>query len=57
MAEYGPVGITEWFVDVQDTGGLHIAAMINHDTVNERILAYSEPCNFKYTLSLYQGTC
>ncbi|KAF7524226.1 hypothetical protein PCG10_005918 [Penicillium crustosum] len=32
----------QWFVDVQDTARLHVAALTNPEVKNERIIAYSE---------------
>jgi len=40
----------QWFVDVQDTGRLHVAAITNPDINNERIFAFSEPFNFNDVL-------
>jgi nucleoside-diphosphate-sugar epimerase len=37
----------EWFVDVQDVGRLHVAALTNPDVNNERIFAFAEPFNWK----------
>lgn len=37
--------IQEWFVDVQDTARLHVAALVNPNIQNERILALAEPFN------------
>jgi hypothetical protein len=39
---------TEWFVDVQDSARLHVAALTNPDVKNERIIAYAEHCTWKY---------
>lgn len=38
----------EYFVDVQDTGRIHVAVMTNSDVQNERILAFAEPFTWKY---------
>lgn len=38
----------EWFVDVQDTARLHVAALTNPEVKNERIIAYSEHFTWKY---------
>lgn len=35
----------QWFVDVQDTARLHVAALISPDIQNERIFAFAEPYN------------
>lgn len=34
---------TEWFVDVQDSARLHIAALVLPDVANERIFAVQRP--------------
>jgi hypothetical protein len=44
--------IVEYFVDAQDTARLHVAALIDTDIQNERILAFAEPFNAKYVPSL-----
>ena len=46
------VGIIEYFVDVQDTGRLHVAALNDPDVQNERIIAFAAPFNAKYLPSL-----
>ncbi|KAL1618927.1 hypothetical protein SLS56_010344 [Neofusicoccum ribis] len=35
----------EYFVDVQDDAILHVAAVIHPEVENERVFAFSEPCN------------
>lgn len=40
--------LTEWFVDVQDSARLHVAALTNPDVKNERIIAYGEHFTWKY---------
>ncbi|ESZ89618.1 hypothetical protein SBOR_9994 [Sclerotinia borealis F-4128] len=35
----------QYFVDVQDTGRLHVSALIDEDVKNERIFAFAEPFN------------
>jgi hypothetical protein len=42
---------TEWFVNVQDTARLHIAALIDADIKNERVFAFSEPYNWNSVLA------
>jgi nucleoside-diphosphate-sugar epimerase len=40
--------IAEWFVDIQDTARLHVAALTNPDVRNERIILYAEHYTWKY---------
>ena len=40
--------LIEWFVDVQDSARLHVAALTNPDVKNERIIAYGEHFTWKY---------
>ncbi|KAE9363654.1 NAD(P)-binding protein [Stipitochalara longipes BDJ] len=35
----------QWFVDVQDNARIHVAALINPEIQNERIIAFAEPYN------------
>lgn len=42
---------TEWFVNVQDTARLHVAALIDADIKNERVFAYAEPFNWNDALA------
>jgi hypothetical protein len=42
---------TEWFVNVQDTARLHIAALIDADIKSERVFAFSEPYNWNSVLA------
>lgn len=44
---YGP----QWMVDVQDTARLHVAALIDPDVKNQRILAFAHPFNFNDVLA------
>ncbi|CAO1603812.1 hypothetical protein XANCAGTX0491_007391 [Xanthoria calcicola] len=44
---YGP----QWMVDVQDTARLHVAALIDPDVENQRILAFAHPFNFNDVLA------
>ncbi|KAL8763274.1 MAG: hypothetical protein Q9203_007427 [Teloschistes exilis] len=41
-----------WMVNVRDTARLHVAAMIDPDVVDERILAYAYPYNFNDILAI-----
>jgi len=41
----------EWFVNVQDTARLHVAALIDADIKNERVFAYAEPFNWNDALA------
>ena len=41
----------EWYIDVQDTARLHVAAVINPDVQNERIFGFADPFNWKYVSS------
>lgn len=49
----------QWMVDVKDTARLHVAALIDPDVENERILAYAHPYNWNTVLAclrkLYPG--
>lgn len=45
---YGLILHLEWFVDVQDTARLHVAALTKPDIKNERMFTFSEPFNWKY---------
>ena len=36
----------QWMVNVKDTARLHVAALLNPEVQNERILAYAFPFNF-----------
>ncbi|KAJ5607047.1 NAD-dependent epimerase/dehydratase [Penicillium hordei] len=40
----------QWFVDVQDSARLHVAALTNPDVKNERIIAYAEHCTWNDVL-------
>lgn len=37
----------EWFIDVQDSARLHVAALANPDFENERIIGYAEHFTWK----------
>ncbi|KAI5206473.1 NAD(P)-binding protein [Aureobasidium subglaciale] len=41
----------QWFVNVQDTARLHVAALTDSDINNERIFAYAEPYNWNSVLA------
>ncbi|KAL8659704.1 MAG: hypothetical protein Q9202_006984 [Teloschistes flavicans] len=41
-----------WMVDVQDTARLHVAAAIDPEVANERILAYAQTYDFNEVLAL-----
>ncbi|KAL8666788.1 MAG: hypothetical protein Q9168_007416 [Polycauliona sp. 1 TL-2023] len=43
---YGP----QWMVDVRDTARLHVAALIDPDIENQRILAFAHPFNWNDVL-------
>ncbi|KAF2135660.1 uncharacterized protein K452DRAFT_354301 [Aplosporella prunicola CBS 121167] len=49
----------QYFVDVQDTALLHVAAAIHPGVENERVFAFAEPCNgdsiLKILRKLYPG--
>jgi len=42
----------QWFVNVQDTARLHVAALIDPSIVNERIFAFSEPYTWNSILAM-----
>ncbi|KAL3418292.1 NAD dependent epimerase/dehydratase [Phlyctema vagabunda] len=42
----------QWFVDVQDTGRLHVAALVDASIQNERLFAFGEPFNWPQVLSI-----
>ncbi len=44
---YGP----QWMVDVQDTARLHVAALVDPDVENQRILAFAHPFNWNDVLA------
>ncbi|KAL8795898.1 MAG: hypothetical protein Q9182_007470 [Xanthomendoza sp. 2 TL-2023] len=46
-AMFGP----QWMVNVQDTARLHVAALIDPEVINERILAFAYPFNFNDVLA------
>ncbi|KAL8895906.1 MAG: hypothetical protein Q9207_007957 [Kuettlingeria erythrocarpa] len=41
----------QWMVDVQDTGRLHVAALIDPDVEGQRILAFAHPFNWNDVLA------
>ncbi|KAI4797303.1 NAD(P)-binding protein [Aureobasidium sp. EXF-8845] len=41
----------QWFVNVQDTARLHVAALIDADIKNERVFAFAEPYNWNSVLA------
>lgn len=41
----------QWMVDVQDTARLHVAALIDPDVENQRILAFAHPFNWNDVLA------
>jgi len=41
----------QWMVNVQDTARLHVAALVDPDVRNERILAYAYPFNWNDVLA------
>ena len=45
---------TEYFVDTQDVARLHLAALIDPNVENERVLAYQEPYNWNQLLSIFR---
>ena len=42
----------EWFIDVQDTARLHVAALIDADIVNERIFGFAQAYNWNDILAI-----
>ncbi|KAL8703393.1 MAG: hypothetical protein Q9201_003422 [Fulgogasparrea decipioides] len=48
MAQIPP----QWMVNVQDTARLHVAALIDPDVENQRILAFAHPFNFNDILRI-----
>ena len=42
---------TEWMVDVKDTARLHVAALIDPEVKEERILAFAHPYNWNAILA------
>ncbi|RDL33753.1 NAD(P)-binding Rossmann-fold containing protein [Venustampulla echinocandica] len=46
--------LPQYFVDVQDTGLVHVAALINPEVANERILAMAEPFNCNDILRIFR---
>ncbi|KAL8724254.1 MAG: hypothetical protein Q9181_006908 [Wetmoreana brouardii] len=44
--------LPQWMVDVQDTARLHVAALIDPDVENQRILAFAHPFNFNDILRI-----
>ncbi|KAL8920774.1 MAG: hypothetical protein Q9208_006104 [Pyrenodesmia sp. 3 TL-2023] len=55
--ETGEVGVVaqrlgpQWMVDVQDTARLHVAALVDPDVENQRILAFAHPFNWNDVLA------
>jgi hypothetical protein len=46
---------TEYFVDVQDTARLHVAALIHPNVATERIFAYNTPFNWNVVLAAFRN--
>lgn len=44
--------MTEYFIDVQDTGVLHVAAAVLPDVKSERIFGFAEPINWDKVLDI-----
>ncbi|KAH8753268.1 NAD dependent epimerase/dehydratase family protein [Diaporthe sp. PMI_573] len=47
---------SQWFVNVEDTAFLHLAALTIDEVQNERLLAYAEPYSWKQILKIL-GRC
>ena len=50
------LGDIEYFIDVQDTARLHVAAAIHPDVVSERIFGFAEPQNGDAVLEILRKT-
>jgi hypothetical protein len=46
--------LTEYFVDVEDVGILHLIALTNSDVQNERVFAYGETFDWNQMLSIFR---
>jgi nucleoside-diphosphate-sugar epimerase len=44
----------QYFIDVRDTAKLHIAALLDTDTANERLWGFAEPFNWNTVLSIFR---
>lgn len=44
----------EYFVDVRDTGRLHVIALTNPEVCNERLFAFAGPYNWNIILSIFR---
>ncbi|TGO58120.1 hypothetical protein BCON_0058g00020 [Botryotinia convoluta] len=44
----------QYFIDVQDTGRLHVSALIDEDVKNERLFAFAEPFNANTLLRTFR---
>jgi nucleoside-diphosphate-sugar epimerase len=45
----------QWFVDVEDTARVHVAALIDPEVRGERLLAFAEPFNWSDVLKVLRG--
>ena len=50
LQHFGP----SWFVDVEDTALLHIAALTQEDVKNERLLGFADTFNFNSWVSVFR---
>lgn len=46
---------TAWFVDVDDTARLHVAALLSKSVNNERIFAFAQPYTWNQVLAIMRA--
>jgi hypothetical protein len=44
----------QYFIDVRDTAKLHVAALVDNETSNERLWGFAEPYNWNIVLDIFR---